>query len=534
MNTIKYIFILACLLNCMSCFEDKGNYDYGKIYTIGIKLPNSVTMVVNESRTFKPELTFDEKNPAGVRYEWQIESKVVSHDSVYTHLAKELGSLRGLLTVEDEKTGAKFYKEFSIEVKPLYEMGFLLLTENGENSDLGFVKAGRIPSNSQTGTNDTVVYIADYINCYSDLYGEPINGKPLQLREHYAFDDYNRVFGEVTVKTALPERNQFMELNGESLKKETFIEEEFSNGLLPVAFHPVDLLHTCFDSFLLDKDGLLYTRRCNPATGYHLGYFSKDVVYLGGKRKISNIIFSDYVESGTIYAIEEDAAGKKRYLGIYSDYYSNRRNLTEMELVYEEEEFAAHFTDLTDEVMESDYFRVKEEGVSGSAVVSKSPEGEYMLHLFVGGAPSSAKHVKIYSSQKINLTREHGITDFVKLGTFRNCNMVYVCDKQNIYYFEVDETFHKYEFGIVRTFDKEIVSMATQSMFGYGAKSFEHHIGVAFKDGFFDIYELQYDGKDMSSLYKFSNKVYGSTRSFGKIRDVIWKLGVGNYYFNGR
>lgn len=123
-----------------------------------------------------------------------------------------------------------------------------------------------------------------------------------------------------------------MELNGESLKKETFIEEEFSNGLLPVAFHPVDLLHTCFDSFLLDKDGLLYTRRCNPATGYHLGYFSKDVVYLGGKRKISNIIFSDYVESGTIYAIEEDAAGKKRYLGIYSDYYSNRRNLTEMEL----------------------------------------------------------------------------------------------------------------------------------------------------------------------------------------------------------
>lgn len=533
MNTIKYIFILICLFVQMGCFDDNGNYDYNQVYKIDIKLPNTVTMVVAESHSFKPELSFDEEQPSDVNYEWQVEGEVVSTDSVYTHTAKELGELRCLLTVSDKRTGAKFYKAFSINVKPLYEMGFLLLTENGDNSDLGFVRAVRTLGNSQTNSNDTIMFVGDYKNCYSELYGEPIKGKPESLREHFANDAYNIVYGEVTVKTNLGEKCQFIELNGQSLKKETHIEEEFVGGVLPDTFHPIDLLHTCFDSFLLDENGLLYTRRCDPATGYHLGHFSKDIVYLGGERSFSNIIYGDYVESSAIYAVEKDIqTGKKNYLGIYSDDYSPRRNLTELKLDYYESRFARHFTDFTEEIVAADYFSSGEDDCAGNAVVLKNEAGEYFLHLFVGGGYGSV--LNIISSQKINLTKRYGITDFVKLGTFRNCNMIYIADKHNIYYFDYDDYDSVHDFGVVETFDKEIVAIATQSMLSYGKNSYEHHIGVAFADGYFDIYEMQYDKKDADCWHKFSSKVYSSSQSFGKIHDVIWKLGIGNLYFNGR
>lgn len=533
MKTVKYIFILICLWGQISCFDDNGNYDYNQVYKIDIKLPGVVTMVVAETHSFKPELVFDEEQPLGVNYEWQVEGKVVSTDSVYTHTAKELGELRCMLTVSDKRTGAKFYKAFSINVKPLYEMGFLLLMENGDNSDLGFVRAVRVPGNAQTNSNDTIEFVGDYKNCYSGLYGEPIKGKPESLNEHFASDDYNTVYGEITVKTNLGDKCQFMELNGQSLAKETYIEEEFVGGVLPNSFHPINLLHTCYDSFLLDENGLLYTRRCDPATGYHLGSFSKDIVYLGGERSFSDIIYSDYVASSAIYAVEQDKkTGKKNYLGIYSDSYSPRRNLTEMKLDYYEDEFAGHFTNFTEEIIAADYFSSEEYGFSGNAVVLKNESGEYILHLFVGGGYGSV--LSILSSQKINLTKQYGIADFVKLGTFRNCNMIYIADKHKIYYFDYDDYESVHDFGEVETFEKEIVAIATQSMLSYGETSYEHHIGVAFADGTFDIYEMQFDKKDDECLHKFSDKVYSSSQSFGKIHDVIWKLGVGNLYFNGR
>ena len=84
MNVMKKIFLLLCLSSILwiSCYDDKGNYDYHEINKIeGVTDGLDSVIYIRQFDTLRCTPTFAGtfySDPEAYSYEWEIEKKVVS------------------------------------------------------------------------------------------------------------------------------------------------------------------------------------------------------------------------------------------------------------------------------------------------------------------------------------------------------------------------------------------------------------------------------------------------------------------------
>lgn len=509
---MKNILLLLFVFSIWGCIEDNGNYNYNPARDLIVEgVPHNITLTVGESVVMTPKamVRYDKTKTEieDAEYEWVIDGVVVSKESSYTYTAEEYGFFEGILRIKDPLTKSISYQDFGIRVETQYKTGFLILSEENGKGQLSMIRSkwSRSPS-------DTVIYEGEWKDVYKlGNDGEELLGNPVSITEHWAYDDNGVLLGEVTVLTEVNGRLKIQELNGFDFKRETYIEQEFKDEKLPINFNPQAIMHTCFDSFILDKSGDVYIRR-SVNKGYHTGYFA-DNIRLWDGQKFTDLIFTQYKEISGLLAIEKDATGKRNYVGIYSDYWRDDANLKRLQLVGDD--YIDDFKNIDGEVMWSDWRDIDEWYESGMSVIYKTQAGDYILHCF-DMDEASRTTFEILASTKINLTAQRGLTNLRGMCTNKRQNYTYFWDDHTIYALE---NWYNEDFFEMKKFDKKIMAVATQSIFSTYAK-YPTALAIAFEDGSVEIWEI-----DKSNPAQLSKKVYTSINKFGNIKNIIFKVG---------
>lgn len=510
----KTIYILFALV-FFGCIHDDGNYDYRPVRDLDVKnIERFLVLTEGETAILTPKVIvkYDPEEIAieGVDCEWQVNRKVVFRGPEFSFKAEKNGSYPCMLRLTDPLTKAVSCYDFTISVVSKYKTGFMILSEEDGKSRLSFIRA------KWQSKPDTVIYEGEWKNIYPDANaGQELEGKPVSLNEHYLHDDYHTVLGEVTVVTEDGNNMRIQDLNGESLTRETFIEQEFENGNLPENFRPKFVMHTCWDSFILDESGVVYIRRSSVSTGYHTGYFSDKVKLYNGKL-FTDLIFTKYPAMNAVLAIEKNDEGERNYIGIYSGLYRADYNLTRLPIVGD---YVDDFKNIQEEIVKTDW-RNDENYYAAMSILMKSPEGDYILHCF-GTDYTTRSYIEVTGSTKVNLTRDKGIGKVVDMCTNKKKNYTYYCDEHRLYFMENNYG----DTGEMHFFDgeKKIVAMECQSI--GGGRNYPTALLFAFDDGSVEIWEI--DKNDPGKLFK---RVYSSKNKFGKIKSIIYKVGGSNTF----
>ncbi|KIC93521.1 PKD-like family lipoprotein [Flavihumibacter solisilvae] len=147
LRTLIYLAagVLLSLL-WVACYKDKGNYSYNMPGEPGITQMDSVYSVfVGDSLIIEPTIKMD-GNPA-LSYEWRI----AVPDPTMTDVVDSGSSMRvifGLgaqrytakLTILNQSNGMKYFRDFIVEGKTAFSSGTTVLTQEGDQAQLSFIK----------------------------------------------------------------------------------------------------------------------------------------------------------------------------------------------------------------------------------------------------------------------------------------------------------------------------------------------------------------------------------------------------------
>lgn len=529
---MKNILLALICFSLFGCIKDDGHYDYQPMRKLDVEnISLSIPLAEGEQIVLTPKVIkkYDKtKTPIeNVKFEWSINHKVVSNEPSYTFVAKEIGEFQGMLRMTDPLTQSISCYTFTITVKTKYASGLLILSEENGKSQLSFIRSKWLYDKV-----DTVIYDGEWKNIYAtENGGEELKGLPVSLNEHGVYDLHNTIFGEITIMTREGGKVYVQELNGETLKRETYIEQEFDGGVVPENFKPVETLQTCYDSFILDESGCVYIRRSATNEAFHTGYFSHKITLWNGQQ-FSKLMFAKYNSINAILALEKDQqTGEQNFVGIMSGYMNDKKNLRRLTLYAADNSVDINdFNGIKDECISSDWCRAingrGQSYQSGMSVLFKSLVGDYILHYFVLEEAEESS-IGVSKSVKINLTKEKGMSKVNGMCSNKLRNYTYIWDDNTIY--ALDNTSNRLsaqDIRTVKTFTKKIVAVADQSIQSRRNK-YPTALAVAFEDGTVEIWELERE-----EPYKFRKKLYASENSFGNIKAMLVKAGSSNVFFN--
>lgn len=151
---MRYLIIILILLGCISCFQDKGNYDYRPANEVEISgIPEDVwieKLTYVDTLRFEPEITSSlyEKGKEPYTYEWKLMGKTAGTTDTtgtlidYTiartknldyPLTLKSGDYCGFFWVKDTLTGVQKKQDFYLRLRSSVSDGWMVLCdENGE------------------------------------------------------------------------------------------------------------------------------------------------------------------------------------------------------------------------------------------------------------------------------------------------------------------------------------------------------------------------------------------------------------------
>lgn len=516
------IYKLICLsfisLVLASCFSDKGNYEYESLNPITVRFDKrNYVVAIGESVVITPIITYKDKTRTEapeVTYEWYFGDELLSTEPVLTYdNTAEIKYDNLFLKVTDVKTGENYTMDFFIMVESKFKTGILILSEDESGmSKLDFIRTykGRGFENAPGKFNDTLYYDGEYLNVYEELNGNSLGRNPVSVTEHAAKDrSMPDVLTEITVVTENGARVE--EINGFTFLKETSLVDEFKDRLLPEKFAPKQILHTCWDSYILDDNGVVYTRRNAVPNAYHTSIFDRDYTFSGEKR-YSDIMFSFYPYSQAVLAIEYDAEGKRNYIGISCD--TETESMNGKLLNVNAKSYSSHFKDLKGKVVASDY---NLDAYDGGQYVLFNDNGKYYLHNFD------------FHSNNVELIIDYSeIVDLSKVNGGKAVLGLIGCKVKSLVYFYDEDCVYVYDYGsgssslLYKSDGRKIVSITENTKIEhFSVTSVDPYIIIAFDNGEVEVHELK-----RPSLLTIDKMIYKSNNKFGKIKQVLYKKGT--------
>lgn len=531
---IKNIIVsLVTLFVVTGCFKDESNYDYKKVPEIKLRTMDGIKhyfLTPGEELLIALKIDDEGKNyTSEFTYEWLDDNKqVVCTEKNYTFKANEVGLFNFGMTATDINTGAIYFYSIDIYVSPFYKRGFAIVVEDGGDTDMHFVVDTKVSANEELGTNDSTIYKKELVNVFQKELGEKIPGKPVKITEHWGHEAYYS-FGELTLETQVGGRRKIIELNGGTLKKETYIEQEFLNGVIPTNYNPLKVVQTPWDSYILNNDGRVFARRNASNKGFHMGYYDPNVPLWGNKAYIDNIFFGHYSDSNLLLALEKDPkTNKKNFVGIFAS--ASFPDVNSVRVV-QEENSDLRYNDIQDEILFDDYFKSKYY-YGMNAFITKNSSGQLWLKIvkYFYDEPLKNKFVLYFEEPEegerfeVDLAKELNISSLKGMFTIKTYTdkIVYMYDDHKLYYFDLITN----ESGVVKEYQNKVIVAATgNSMMkrdGDEDDIVEDEVAIAlgFDDGSFEIHELRYD-----QLHTFDKLVYRNQTNYGKIKQILHKNG---------
>lgn len=141
MNSIKYILWSLSLLLAVSCYEDKGNYDYHPINELIIKGIEEHYDIERQD-TLKIQVSLENSLSGGqnLLYAWYFNQNKIANtrdlNYVITEKAKKY-SARFEVT-DPQNDSVRFFSDFEVVVHSPYSEGLMLLSDCGDHPELSF------------------------------------------------------------------------------------------------------------------------------------------------------------------------------------------------------------------------------------------------------------------------------------------------------------------------------------------------------------------------------------------------------------
>jgi hypothetical protein len=145
MNKIFTGLLAALLFVVAGCYKDKGNYDYQvPEEPLVTKLDTVYPAFVGDSLIIAPVIITSKK--MDLSYDWEIAVPIQLKALTFT--GPQLRTIFGLtaeryyarLIITDNSTGMKYFHKFAIQGQTPYYAGITVLSKEGDNSQLTFIK----------------------------------------------------------------------------------------------------------------------------------------------------------------------------------------------------------------------------------------------------------------------------------------------------------------------------------------------------------------------------------------------------------
>lgn len=175
MNKIMILILLAWGTVLLSCYDDKGNYDYHPINELEISgIENEYIRVKWDTLKIPaPIITYTQAEMTGLKYCWEIDGKKVSQNPSLEYIISNRAErdYKCRLTVSDTVLNVDYYKTFKLKVFTPYSEGLMVLTQYDDRPMVSFLGViDGVEKNFKIG-----VYEAEN--------NEKLEGKPLGIEQ---------------------------------------------------------------------------------------------------------------------------------------------------------------------------------------------------------------------------------------------------------------------------------------------------------------------------------------------------------------
>ena len=152
MNNIRiYAFFWMIVLLTVSCYEDKGNYDYHPINEVKISGIKEDPYEILRWDTLKIPVTLENSlnEKAELIYAWYLDQKKIAETEdlcyVVSDKAKKYQARMEVTLPEDDSV--RFFADFEVQVFSPYSKGLLLLSDYEDYPEVSFMSTLNNPTN---------------------------------------------------------------------------------------------------------------------------------------------------------------------------------------------------------------------------------------------------------------------------------------------------------------------------------------------------------------------------------------------------
>ncbi len=270
MKKIRTMCWVATLALLSSCYEDKGNYDYGNLNEVTIDQADArgtVSVSFGETVTLTPIITSSrgEEGMKNLTYSWVLDGEEISTEPKLEWKADHYTSgLDGNLTftVTDTATDLEYVVIYTLEVIEKYDGDgiFILSKDRADNQ----VKLHMLKEQSEVVDNKNVFSYTFHPDIFSlENEGEALPNSTFKIHEHYAkqilSDDEEKIVNQLSFLSS----NDLISADAGSLERtESTLASMFDGGSLPadLAAGVQDVYFGHYLDLVTDTKGHVYTR----------------------------------------------------------------------------------------------------------------------------------------------------------------------------------------------------------------------------------------------------------------------------------
>lgn len=552
---IIYSLLLFIVTGFYSCLDDKNNFDYKQVNELDGEILNidiaGYEVNVGEELTISPtfKFTIDKENP-DVSYEWYLDGKKLDVTTPsYTFSSDKYGIYELTYAVVDNKTGVKFSLSTKITVTSAYLKGWAILSDMNGRPALSFIKVKTVKklyydSDGREAYKDSIVYEEVEKDIIPDLGTEPLRLLESTGYWDLAYQDLNSGEEVLYDELVVMQGSKWVELNGNSLMKSVYTEEEF-NGDIPDDFSPVDAVMTYSSKFLFNQNGYIYYNQRAVANDFHAGFYLSDPIWGGTRfKKMYGIQkFNDYMRTIPVLTTDNslqyiwDGGLTYEFPTIHMNTLMYSGNV--YEIVDDEGKGDSRFQNMEYEIINMLPASTEKDDWYDTCmprwVALLKKDGNYFLRNFSLDTYYVNPPVKVGDYFEKNIKSEM-FADYKDMVVFQNKRYVVIANGAELWYCSTTD---EGDSGIKIKLEDgdalpgEIVSLSYLDInFNTEKEPVNGHLGVAFANGEFRIYEvIEQKAGDTATevtLKKlYPNKVSNlqGDNKFGTIVDAIYKFG---------
>lgn len=562
MKKIWEIAILVALAGGMSgCLDDDNNYNYSPVNELKGGTQNfgnfktDYSVIEGEELKLAPTFQFTIDEVPDVSYEWYVDQKLQSGETGETFVFKsdKSGKYEVTFAVIDNKSGVKFGMSTFVRVRSIYQRGWCILSDEGGRSALHFI----VPTtytyetmyNGKKVLRDSLVYHDVRKDILPDL-----GTNPMGLMEHIGELDYHDDFGIEIYDELVVKQDKWVELNGNTLEREVYTYQEFRDDP-PVNFKPKEAAMTYSAKAILDENGLIYWMNKGDIADFHAGFYTS--VGLNNNQQFSRLFQANKLNRNHCAVVLALRAEDNSLVGIYNGGEANYRvtgtTITENSqsmcgTVYEIEG-KGNFKEIDKEVVDAlpaaydvSYWGYDVANVTCGWLTLLKDKGSnnYDLRYFLLDGNKYGVNCDFYYEYP-NIT----ISDYRGMAVFANRHYAVIADGSQLYYFQY---FEDNDTGtpasakmmpLGNAFASPVKALHGLDLMGEDINDDPYcgQLGVALEDGSFYIFGVHEDlngsgvcnGVSRKQLFPDEN-TSEKNKNFGKVVDVIYKLGRGMDY----